>query len=129
MRGSEWGYFLTNWYADKGLHPHTVGRVNMARDDGVEICFRAAPSYWKPAAQVRDQAGQEHCSVTVMTAATCKTQAEQTTGINHPADATASTYALTLGDGTVGLLKARGRCRTLTRALPRACYPFSFVNY
>lgn len=53
----------------------------------------AAPSYWKPAAQVRDQTGQGHSSDTVMTAATCKTQADQTTGINHSADTTSTTAA------------------------------------
>lgn len=101
----------------------------MARDDGGEICFRAALSHWKAAAQVRAQAGQEHRSVTVMTAATCKTQAQQTTGINHPADAAASTYAPALADGTDSFLKARAGCRSPTTAAPRACYPFPFMNY
>lgn len=92
-------------------------------------CCRAAPSYWKPAAQVRDQTGQKHRGDTVMTAATCKTQAEQTTGINHPADATAAAAASCLAIGAVSIHKAHGGYRALSGAPPRACYSLSFVNY
>jgi len=52
-------------------------QVNRARDDGGER-LQSSSFYWKPAAQVRDQTGQEQCSDAVMTAATCKTQTEQT---------------------------------------------------
>lgn len=57
-------------------------------------CSRAAPSYWKPAARVRDRNAQEPCGVAAATAATCKTQAEQTTGINQPYDNSATCSAM-----------------------------------
>lgn len=57
-------------------------------------CSGAAPSYWKPAARVRDRNAQEPRGVAAATAATCKTQAEQTTGINQPYDNSATCSAM-----------------------------------
>lgn len=42
MRGLDWGYLGTNWYAEKGLHPQTEAHVNKARDDGVEMLLQGS---------------------------------------------------------------------------------------
>lgn len=85
---------MTNWSADKGLHPQTEGHVNMTRDDGVEMLFQGGSLLLETSCSGQGSGWAGALGNTVMTAATCKTQAEQTTGINHPADTTASTTTL-----------------------------------
>lgn len=85
-------------------------------------CSRAAPSYWKPAARVRDRNAQEPCGVAAATAATCKTQAEQTTGINQPYDNSTTCSAMQPSAHTL-------RMKRFPPTSPCQLLPYYVANY
>lgn len=80
-------------WLEKNLHPHSMLLQTVARMMEWSCGSSVAPSYWKPAARVRVRNTQEPCGVTVATPATCKIQAEQTTGVNQPHDNSATCSA------------------------------------